>query len=791
MSIKAITFDRLFCFAHHQFRRLHEGLCIHDHTLFSFLMKLVPQSPDNQSTNFLNELNPAQKQAAMQINGPVLIIAGAGSGKTKTLTYRIAYMLSQGIQPSSILALTFTNKAAEEMKSRIAQLVGDAKAKHIWAGTFHSIFARILRIEAEKIGYTSSFSIYDTDDSLSIIRQIMKDAGISAQQFTPQSIKSRISNAKNMMISWQEYQASAQDIHEKQTGLIFKEYERKLRINNAMDFDDILLNIIRLLTLSPEIKAEYQQRFSHVMVDEYQDTNRAQYIAVNILAGGHRNICVVGDDAQSIYRWRGADIRNILDFQKDYPEAVTIKLEQNYRSTQIILAAADSVIARNKNQLQKTLWTQNPEGDLIKVMETRDDREEAETIMRMIQHELSTQGITEKDIAILYRTNAQSLSLEDALRSSKIGYTIIGGVSFYKRKEVKDTVAYLRLLCNPDDSESLMRIINEPSRGIGPTTLRKLNECANLQSISLFSAFEQAATIPDLQKRAVQSSMDFTGMIHRFKDLKASLNPHELAVEYIEATGLLRMYKDEDTEESLDRWNNIQRLLSNIAEELDKDPAMTLEDYLQLIALMSDVDESDMGRERIAMMTMHAAKGLEFPIVFIAGLEQGLFPMGRAEHDLEEQEEERRLLYVGITRAERRLYLSYAQRRYRFGELSFTAPSMFLKEIAPHTLEYVDSSISTAKRQSDYGMIQSPKPKVQKPTPFFDDLSGIDDSFSQIEPVRSELRPGMKVIHGQFGAGTIQSVSGEGEKRQATVIFQGIGRKQLLLKYAKLQIDNS
>lgn len=754
-------------------------------------MKLVPQSEEQLSNTFLDELNPAQQQAAKQINGPVLIIAGAGSGKTKTLTYRIAYMLSQGIQPSSILALTFTNKAAEEMKSRIAQLVGETKARYIWAGTFHSIFARILRIEADKIGYTSSFTIYDTDDTLSIIKQLMKDSGISAQEFTPQSIRAKISQAKNMMISWQEYQASAQNIHEKQTGLIFKEYEKKLRISNAMDFDDILLNIIRLLTLSPEIKTQYQQRFSHVMVDEYQDTNRAQYIAVNLFAGGHRNLCVVGDDAQSIYRWRGADIRNILDFQKDYPEAVTVKLEQNYRSTQLILAAADSVIARNTKQLKKTLWTENPEGDLIKVIETRDDREEANQIKNMIQHEIYINGVSSKDIAILYRTNAQSMSLEDALRSGRIGYTIIGGVSFYKRKEVKDTLAYLRLLCNPDDSESLLRIINEPARGIGPTTLRKLNEFANNQSTSLFKAFEQAATLPDLQKRAIQSSLDFTSMIHRFKELKSTMNPYELAETYIEATGLLRMYKDEDTEESQDRWNNIQRLISNIAEEVEKNSELSLEEYLQIVALMSDVDESDMGQERIAMMTMHAAKGLEFPIVFIAGMEQGLFPMGRSEHDPDEQEEERRLLYVGITRAEQRLYLTYAQRRYRFGELTYSAPSMFLKEIAPHTLEYVNSPLTSAQRFADTSRVQVPKPKVSKPSPFFDDLSTADETFSQLEPDHIPLSPGMKVSHEKFGIGTIQSISGEGEKRQATVMFQEIGRKQLLLKYAKLQIIDS
>ena len=764
-------------------------------------MKLIPKPIPEQSLSFLDELNPEQKKAAMSIKGPLLIIAGAGSGKTKTLTYRIAYALSQGIHPSSILALTFTNKAAEEMKNRIATLVGETKAKSIWAGTFHSIFARILRIEAEYLGYTSAFSIYDTDDSLSMIRSIMRDAGISAQQFTPQSIKGRISQAKNQMISWQEYEASSQDINEKQTALVFKEYEKRLRVNNAMDFDDILLNIIRLLKLSPEIKEKYQQRFSLIMVDEYQDTNRAQYIAVNLLAGGHRNLCVVGDDAQSIYRWRGADIKNILDFQKDYPDAEIVKLEQNYRSTKVILAAADSIISKNRKQLPKSLWTDNPQGDLIKVIETRDDREEAEAIKNMIKQEIMNNGLSAKHIAILYRTNAQSLSLEDALRSSRIAYTIIGGVSFYKRKEVKDTIAYLRLLCNPSDSESLTRIINEPARGIGPSTLKKLTDFANAQSISLFSAFEQANTLPDLQKRAVQASFDFTAMIHRFQTLKNTMTPHELANEYIEATGLLRMFKEEDTEESLDRWNNVQRLLSNIAEEYEKEPSLTIEEYLQNVALISDIDETDMGQERIAMMTMHAAKGLEFPVVFIAGMEQGLFPMGRAEHDPDEQEEERRLFYVGITRAEKRLYLSYAQRRYRFGELNFSQPSMFLKELHPDTIEYAETQtpirnvrpVESKQRgySSGYSQGYSSGMQKSKPSPFFEDISPSEESFSQIEPEGHEIRAGMKVIHGKFGKGKVVSVSGNGEKREAIVIFQEIGKKQLLLKYAKLQPDNS
>ncbi len=473
-----------------------------------------------------------------------------------------------------------------------------------------------------------------------------------------------------------------------------------------------------------------------------------------------------------------------------------MKLEQNYRSTKVILTAADSIISKNRKQLTKTLWTENPQGDLIKVIETRDDREEADAIRSMIKHEISQNGVSAKHIAILYRTNAQPLSLEDALRSSRIGYIIIGGVALYKRKEVKDTIAYLRLLCNPSDSESLTRIINEPARGIGPSTLKKLNDFANTHSIPLFSAFEQANTMSDLQKRAVQASFDFTTMIHRFKELKSTLPPQELAKEYIEATGLLRMLKDEDTEESLDRWNNVQRMLSNIEEEFEKDQALTIEEYLQTVALMSDIDETDMGQERIAMMTMHAAKGLEFPVVFITGLEQGLFPMGRAEHDPDEQEEERRLFYVGITRAEKRLYLSYAQKRYRFGELHYSQPSMFLKEIHPDTIEYVDSHIPNRSNRNTESTSKNPATntlRVQKtkPSPFFDDISHHGDSFSQIEPDELEIRAGMKVIHGKFGKGTVYSVSGNGEKREAIVIFQGIGKKQLLLKYAKLQPDNS
>ena len=761
-------------------------------------MKLIPVK-EHQAPAFLEGLNPEQTEAVITTNGPVLIIAGAGSGKTRVLTYRIAYLLSKGINPYSILALTFTNKAAGEMKNRIASMVGESIARKVWAGTFHSVFARILRIEAESLGFTNSFSIYDTDDSLSVIRSIMNTLGISIQQFTPQSIRSRISNAKNHMIGWQQYEADAQEIYEKQTALVYKEYDKRLKINNAMDFDDILLNMIKVLQLNPEIKAIYQKRFSFIMVDEYQDTNRAQYLAVQLLAGGHKNICVVGDDAQSIYRWRGADIRNILEFKKDYPDAVTVRLEQNYRSTKTILAAADNVISHNKKQLLKALWTDNPEGDLITVISNRDDRDESESIMRIIKEEVDINFTSEKDFAILYRTNAQSLTLEDSLRKAGIAYTIIGGTSFYKRKEVKDTLAYLRLLCNPKDSESLARVINEPPRGIGPTSVKRLQAYAQSMSIDLFAAFEQANIAPDIPKKAMKSALDFTDMVKEFRSKMNDLPADELATLFIEATGLLQSLKDDNSEESLDRWSNIQRLLSHITEMKEKDEAMTLEDYLQYIALISDIDETVFGNNRISLMTMHAAKGLEFPIVFIAGMEKGLFPLGKAEFDQDEEEEERRLFYVGITRAEKKLYLSFAEKRYRFGELVFSEPSKFINEINPDLLEWKAGGLkipaqqyasASLKNTNQFKPAHSTFTKNTSPKPFFDDLaSSSSDSYSQIEPdAPIMIKSGMNVKHNQFGIGKVQMVSGEGEKKQAVVVFDSVGKKQLLLKYAKLEI---
>lgn len=746
-------------------------------------LQLVKQT-QAELPDFLKDLNSEQQKAAATTEGPLLIIAGAGSGKTRVVTFRIAYLLQKGIPPHNILALTFTNKAAHEMKERIATMVGNSTSSKVWAGTFHSIFARILRSEAENLGYTSSFSIYDSDDSLSVVRAVMNTLGISQQQVPPQGVRSRISSAKNQMIGAQRYANEAGNILEKQTGQIYQEYEKRLRLNNAMDFDDLLINMINLFNNFPEILKKYQERFRYIHVDEYQDTNRAQYIAIKMLAAGiHRNLCVVGDDAQSIYKWRGADIRNILDFQNDYDDAAVVRLEQNYRSTKTILQAADNVIGNNRKQLAKKLWTDNPEGAKISVLPARDDREEADMILKALRTEMNENFLDPKDFALLYRTNAQSQALEDALRRAAIPYTIVGGLSFYKRKEVKDTVAYLRLLVNPNDSESVLRVINEPPRGIGATSLQHIRTYADEHNISLFEAFTTANQITTIQKRAAGSAQTFASMVQRFIDLKPDIPPTELAVSFIEATGLLRMLKDENTEESLDRWNNVQRLLSNIAEMSAREENPSLEAFLQQIALVSDTDEADTTKNRVALMTMHAAKGLEFPVVFIAGMEQGLFPMGRAENNAEEAEEERRLFYVGITRARQKLYLSYAERRFRFGELIFAQPSRFIGEISEELLELKVGNMNfqqstPRKKPIDVTIIRQP---------FFDDIPK-EDFFSQVPPTSPKLRVGIKVKHAQFGVGTVQALSGEGSKAQALVYFPTVGKKHLMLEYAKLQI---
>lgn len=748
-------------------------------------LQLVPLT--SPASDLLEGLNDAQRTAVSHTEGPLLIIAGAGSGKTRVLTYRIAYLLRMGVHPSHLLALTFTNKAAQEMKERISHLVGQAQSKAIWAGTFHAIFARILRQQAERIGYTNSFTIYDTDDSLSAIKAVMNALGVSQQVLPPQGVRGRISAAKNAMIPWQEYARNADTIIDKQTGQIYEEYEKRLRQSNAMDFDDLLLNMIRLLENHPDVLDQYQERFRYLLVDEYQDTNRAQYKVVNMFARKYRNICVVGDDAQSIYRWRGADIRNILDFERDYTDATVVRLEQNYRSTKVILAAADSVIRNNRKQLKKKLWTDNAEGEKITVLACRDDRDEAENVARTIRTRIEQHGYRYSDVAILYRTNAQSQSLEDALRRVNLPYHIVSGVSFYKRKEVKDTIAYLRLLVNPTDSESVLRVINEPTRGIGQTTLERLQEYAAQTNQALFDVLRGVEMVPNLQKRTVTAIKEFVDLIVRHQASMDELTPASLAQSYIEATGLPFFYKQQDTDESLDRWNNIERVLSHIAEQQEMDETLTLATYLEQVALVSEQDDPELGNNRVAMMTMHAAKGLEFPLVVIAGMEQGLFPLAKAEMDPSEQEEERRLFYVGITRAREQLVLSFAERRYRFGELVFARPSMFLAELDKDTLQ-VTGQVMRGAGGSPSRPAAPPRPQRPQGSSYSQIPSS--ESYSQTSGSGGapSLRVGQRVRHPMFGVGTVMGLSGVGQQAKATVQFGNGQRKQLMLAYAKLEI---
>jgi DNA helicase-2/ATP-dependent DNA helicase PcrA len=765
--------------------------------------------PNNGYSALLKGLNDEQRRAAAIINGPVLILAGAGSGKTRALTYRIAHMIEQGVQPWNILALTFTNKAAGEMQERIATLVGEEKARRIWAGTFHSIFARILRREAESIGFSPAFSIYDADDSLSIIKQIMAALGISQQQYNPAAVRAAVSSAKNKMLSWQEYGREARSLFEKQVGIVYKDYEKKLSKNNAMDFDDLLLNMIRLLRNNPGTLERYQDQFRYILIDEYQDTNKAQYEIVNLLAKKYRNLCVVGDDAQSIYRWRGADIRNILDFERDYPDATIARLEQNYRSTKTILEAANDVINRNARQIKKELWTSNDGGAKIQILRARDDREEAESIARIIKTACARDERKLEDFAVLYRTNAQSQALEDALRRENLPYLIVGGVSFYKRKEVKDALAYLRAVVNPADDESVARIVNEPPRGLGKTSIDHCRVFAESENCSLLEAFRRADEIEGLQKRAQAAARGFAEIVERARILQRDARADEVAKMLFESAGLLRMYEQDGTEESLDRWNNIQRVLSHLAEYCERLAAegetASLERYLQEIALISDIDEMKSGGKHVTLMTIHAAKGLEFPVVLIAGMERGLFPGARAEQTQDELEEERRLFYVGITRAQNLLYLTHAEKRYRFGELTYPLPSPFLSEIRGELVEAAmgsvgitagsgmgayKSGISSSSGYRSGGAAHSVVANAPKRRHDFDDIPPTEDNFSQIPPDEdaARLRVGARVRHELFGEGKILRISGAGEAMQAEIDFATVGRKKLVLKFAKLAV---
>jgi DNA helicase-2/ATP-dependent DNA helicase PcrA len=708
--------------------------------------------------DFLKDLNKEQREAVKWINGPVLILAGPGSGKTRVLTYKIAYLLSLGVKPYEILALTFTNKAANEMKERAFNLVGDS-AKNVTIGTFHSVFAKILRVEAEKLGYTKNFTIYDQDDSLSLIKNLIKELNFSEDSINAGIVQSKISNAKNALITPDGYLSMAENQFELKVAYIYKAYQTALFQRNAMDFDDLLVKAVELFVNFQDVLEKYQSRFEYILIDEYQDTNRVQYILLKMLVQKHRNLCVIGDDAQSIYSWRGAEIRNILDFKSDFPDCKIFKLEQNYRSTKKILRAADSVIKNNTEQILKNLWTDNNEGEPIVVVECKDERDEAERVVHFIKEEIRKNKYNLRDFVILYRTNAQSRSFEDELRRERLPYTIVGSIAFYKRKEVKDILAYLRLIVNPKDDESFLRVINFPSRGIGEATIDRVRAFASVKGISLFEAISRSNSIPGLTDRARKNLFNFYLLIQKYIDLKDKISAGELSRALIDDLGLIRLYKEDGSPEALQRIENIEELLSAITEFSNENPEKNaLEKFLEEVSLISDIDTWENKRDTITLMTLHSAKGLEFPVVFITGLEEGLFPIANAIYNKRELEEERRLFYVGITRAMKKLYLTYAKSRMKAGNVMYQRKSRFLDEIPIELVLYhsAKDEVRKTKKKEDF-----------------------EQSYN--------FTVGSVVFHEIFGIGRIVDLSGNGDKASAVVDFENFGRKLLLLKYANLK----
>ncbi len=729
-------------------------------------------------SSLLEGLNDEQREAVSCLDGPVLVIAGAGSGKTRVLTHRTAYLIESGkAAPWQILAVTFTNKAAGEMRERIERLVG---SRHVglWVGTFHSVCARILRQEADRIGFARNFVIYDAEDQLAFIRNTMTELGISTTQFNPKAVRARISGAKNAYVSAEEYGRSAGDFFEEKVAQIFTAYQRRLRENNAMDFDDLLVKPIQLFEQYPQVLAAYQDRFRYILVDEYQDTNRAQYLLLKLLAQRHRNICVVGDDDQSIYAWRGADLRNILDFEKDYPDCKIFRLEQNYRSTRFILDAAHSVVSNNQGRREKRLWTVKESGEKVTVLEVGNDFDEAEAVVVKIREQFARHKRNFRDFAVLYRTNAQSRLLEDALRRHGIAYVIVGGLRFYERKEIKDVLAYLRLVSNPSDSISLLRVINYPPRGIGPTTIGRLNDFAFRHGIPLFEALGRVGEIDGVSDRIRERVLEFHNLIAKYASLKGELSAAELANALVDEIGILRTFKEVGTEESLNRAENVRELLRALSEPTPEGEVRTLERFLEEVTLVTDIDTWDDRANAVTLMTLHAAKGLEFPVVFITGLEEGLFPLSRTFSDPQELEEERRLFYVGATRAKEKLYLCWARQRRRFGENHLAGmPSRFLQELDRNSVEeeslYRSRPPYRPRRSRDFAT-----DSVVEPMPAYED-------FSQ-EVL--ELRVGSRVRHPKFGTGTVISRDGHGENLKVTVDFHEAGQRRLMVKYANLEL---
>lgn len=775
----------------------------------------------------LNRLNAPQRAAVLQKEGPIIVIAGAGSGKTRVLTYRIANLMRQGVDAFHILALTFTNKAANEMKKRIADIVGNSEAKNLWMGTFHSVFAKILRFEADKLGYPQNFTIYDTQDSQRLINGIIKEKELDKDVYKYKQIQQRISSLKNNLITVRAYfnnpELVENDAIRKQPrfGEIYQEYVERCFKAGAMDFDDLLLKTNELLNVYPEVLAKYQNRFQYILVDEYQDTNHSQYLIVKALADRFHNICVVGDDAQSIYAFRGANINNILNFKSDYPEAKEYKLEQNYRSTKNIVEAANSVIEHNKVRLDKVVFTENEMGELIKVYRSPTDADEGRFVASSIFENKMQHQLANGKFAVLYRTNSQSRAIEDALRKRDIPYRIYGGLSFYQRKEIKDMLAYLRLIINPNDEEALVRIINFPARGIGETTMEKLTLAANHYKKSIFEIMYNVNKLPELHINSTtkQKLTDFVVMILNLQALNQRANVFEVAEQVAKKTGLLQEFKKDGTPEGIAKMENIEEMLNGmkdfvIGQEDVADSTGSLAEYLEDVSLATDSDKEIGDDDRVALMTIHLAKGLEFPYVYIVGMEEDLFPLAKSIQSRDELEEERRLFYVALTRAEKQAYLTYAERRYRFGNLSDTEPSRFIEEIDERYLHYLTPTLSNPNYRYKplidrdiFGEVDKSKLRLQKPisgTPPSKNAPTGDEQqrLRKLKPVNSiqnsspnrciynELEVGTTVYHERFGKGIIKALEGVGNDKKAQVNFESGGLKNILLRFAKLTIIN-
>ena len=745
----------------------------------------------------INSLNDSQKEAALKINGPIIIIAGAGSGKTRVLTFRIAYLISQGIDPFSILSLTFTNKAAKEMKTRVGELVNESEARNIWMGTFHSVFAKILRIEADKLGYTSSFTIYDTQDSDRLISSIIKEMGLSKDSYKPKQIRNRISTLKNSLITVESYESDF-DLKEYDEiaqrplfGKIYLEYTKRCFQSNSMDFDDLLVKTNELLNKFPETLSKYQDRFRFILVDEYQDTNHSQYLIVKMLADRYRNICVVGDDSQSIYSFRGANINNILNFQNDYDEVEVFKLEQNYRSTKNIVKAANSLINHNKYKLEKTIWTNNEEGEKVIIKKCFSDNDEGKYVAKSIVETVEKNNFKYNSFAILYRTNAQSRIIEESFRKNNIPYRIYGGLSFYQRKEIKDVLAYLRLVVNSNDEESFKRIINFPPRGIGNTTIDKLIIASKTYDLPIYDIILYKINSLKISSGTRGKILDFVNMIEGFKTMIKNYDAFELAEQIIKRIGIIKFYENEGTAEGINRIQNIEELLNGVKNFIDEknklNEPILLVNFLEEVAMATDFEIQDTDEvDSVSLMTVHLSKGLEFPYVYIIGMEENLFPSSMSLDSREGLEEERRLFYVALTRAKKRANLTYTNNRFRWGKIIESEESRFIDELDSSFVKfdknhYVENSMSHSNSTLKYNSIKN---KFRKLNNFEITNNKINnDKISEIK----KFKINTIVIHPIFGKGIIKSIEGEKHNSRAKIYFYEKGEKNLLLKYANLK----